>query len=83
MRDCGCSKVVLAAPMRGNVKNDASEEFARQARELVASLDGKPDHERRDAIAAELERFEQPRYALVAGEALDVLHAALATPVVD
>lgn len=80
MRDCG-DRTPPRPP--ADVKNDASEEFARQARELVASLESKSDHERRSAIEAELDRFEQPRYALVAAAALDALRSALAKPVGD
>lgn len=60
-----------------DVKADARAEFARQARELVASVEGRPDHERQNAIGDALDRFAAPRYALVADEALAILHAAL------
>lgn len=49
-----------------SVRDDARAEFARQAREVVER--GDPDE-----VEAAVERFEHPRYALVADEALEIL----------
>jgi predicted NAD/FAD-binding protein len=61
-----------------SVVEDARAEFARQAREIVARADDMPEAEYVAELEAARQRFEQPRYALVADQALEILRDALA-----